>query len=52
MKQAALACAALLLIAASPAAETQHTVKEGETLNGIANRAGVPARDIVKANGL
>ena len=52
MKLAALACAALLLIAASPAAETQHTVKEGETLNGIANRAGVPASAIVKANGL
>ena len=32
MKRAALCCIALLLLAASPAEETQHTVKEGETL--------------------
>lgn len=52
MKRAILGAAALLLVAASPAQETRHTVKDGETLNGIANRAGVSASAIVKANGL
>lgn len=52
MKHAVLACAALLLVAASPANETHHTVKDGETLNGIANRAGVSASAVVKANKL
>ncbi|MDD3798264.1 MAG: LysM peptidoglycan-binding domain-containing M23 family metallopeptidase [Novosphingobium sp.] len=46
------ACAALFLLAAAPAGETRHTVQEGETLNGIANRAGVKASAIAKANGL
>lgn len=56
----ALASIALLIAApslvatasASPADETEHVVLEGETLNGIANRAGVSARSIVEANGL
>lgn len=53
MKRAGILCGfALLLAAASPAQETQHVVKEGETLNGIANRAGVTPDAIVKANGL
>lgn len=52
MKRALLACAAIALVAASPAEETRHTVKDGETLNGIANRAAVSASAIVKANGL
>ena len=37
---------------ANPATETVHTVEEGETLGGIANRAGVPAAVIAAANGL
>ncbi len=48
----ALACSALLLVAASPATETEHVVEEGETLGGIANRAGVAASVIAKANDL
>jgi len=52
VKRVLLACAAFALVAASPAEETRHTVKDGETLNGIANRAGVPASAIIKANGL
>lgn len=53
MKRAGILCGfALLLVAATPAQETQHVVKEGETLNGIANRAGVGADAIIKANGL
>ncbi|OCC25673.1 hypothetical protein MB02_01330 [Croceicoccus estronivorus] len=39
-------------MAASPAEESRHTVQDGETLNGIANRAGVPASAVAKANGL
>ncbi|MFC0204232.1 LysM peptidoglycan-binding domain-containing protein [Novosphingobium soli] len=35
-----------------PARETEHVVSEGETLNGIANRAGVSARAVAQANGL
>ncbi len=53
MKRIAIALAAMALIAAaSPAEETRHTVKDGETLNGIANRAGVSAGAIARANKL
>lgn len=38
--------------AADPKEETIHVVAEGETLNGIANRAGVSASAIVAANNL
>ncbi|WP_159978798.1 MULTISPECIES: LysM peptidoglycan-binding domain-containing M23 family metallopeptidase [unclassified Novosphingobium] len=38
--------------AASPEEESAHVVKAGETLGGIANRAGVSATAIAKANGL
>lgn len=56
----ALAAAPLALLATAPAAlaqsaaasETEHVVREGETLGGIANRAGVPMRVIAAANGL
>lgn len=37
---------------AAPSDETVHVVESGETLNGIANRAGVSASAIAKANGL
>lgn len=40
------------LAASDPATETVHTVAEGETLNGIANRAGVSRAKIIEANGL
>lgn len=33
-------------------AEAMHVVKAGETLNGIANRAGVSSEALAKANGL
>ena len=51
------ALAALLLAPASalalpPDKETEHVVGEGETLNGIANRAKVSRDAIIKANGL
>ncbi|SFF99162.1 Murein DD-endopeptidase MepM and murein hydrolase activator NlpD, contain LysM domain [Novosphingobium sp. CF614] len=54
---AAMAVLAIPAIAAparatSPAEETVHVVGPGETLNGIANRAGVSPGAIVKANGL
>lgn len=39
-------------IAAPAAEEGIHVVREGETLNGIANRAGVTPQAIIKANGL
>jgi murein DD-endopeptidase MepM/ murein hydrolase activator NlpD len=52
MKTLGLAIGAFLLIAASPATETEHVVKNGETLGGIANRAGVSAGAIATANGL
>ncbi len=52
MKHLALPLLAALLIAASPAEETEHVVTEGETLGGIANRAGVSASVIARANGL
>jgi murein DD-endopeptidase MepM/ murein hydrolase activator NlpD len=32
--------------------ETEHIVEAGETLNGIANRAGVPRDRVIQANGL
>lgn len=42
----------LLIAAADPATEAEHVVQAGETLNGIANRAEVPAAVIAAANGL
>ena len=51
----ALAIAALAawpLRAADPKIATEHTVKPGETLGGIANRAAVPRVLIIEANGL
>jgi murein DD-endopeptidase MepM/ murein hydrolase activator NlpD len=56
MKTPALLLAAALLplsfpaFAAPPAAE--HVVGEGETLNGIANRAGVTSKALAEANSL
>ncbi|MGB3738524.1 MAG: M23 family metallopeptidase [Pontixanthobacter sp.] len=52
-----IALAAPFLLAAGnaagdPASETEHVVTEGETLGGIADRAGVPAAVIAAANGL
>jgi len=49
-----LTCLALALAAAGPATaqERKHEVQQGETLNGIANRAGVKPDDLAKANGL
>ncbi|MCB2072423.1 MAG: LysM peptidoglycan-binding domain-containing protein [Novosphingobium sp.] len=41
-----------VLAAPDPATETVHTVTEGETLNGVANRAGVARDSIIEANGL
>lgn len=57
MRRAAalLGLGALLLIGAAdadPKTETEHTVKTGETLGGIANRAEVPRVLIIEANGL
>jgi murein DD-endopeptidase MepM/ murein hydrolase activator NlpD len=49
---ALLAIAAALVAAADPATETEHVVVAGETLGGIANRAGVPAAVIAAANAL
>ncbi|WP_395331510.1 LysM peptidoglycan-binding domain-containing M23 family metallopeptidase [Novosphingobium sp. BL-8H] len=48
---------ATLVLASAPAfaataTEKVHVVEQGETLNGIANRAGVSASAIAKANGL
>jgi murein DD-endopeptidase MepM/ murein hydrolase activator NlpD len=49
----ALALLAPMLVAASDSrSETEHVVTEGETLGGIANRAGVPPAVIAAANGL
>lgn len=39
-------------VAASLSRETVHVVEPGETLNGIANRAGVSPEAVAKANGL
>ncbi|PKB19427.1 murein DD-endopeptidase MepM/ murein hydrolase activator NlpD [Novosphingobium kunmingense] len=48
-----LTAGALLLAAADdPKVATSHTVKAGETLGGIANRAEVPRVLIIEANGL
>ncbi len=53
MRWIALPLAAALLVAAGdPATETKHVVEEGETLKGIANRAGVPDSVIAEANGI
>ncbi len=53
MRRIALPLAALLLIAAGdPRSETEHVVAPGETLRGIANRAGVPLVVVAEANGL
>lgn len=49
---ALLALAPLLIAAGDPATEAEHVVEEGETLNGVANRARVPAAVIAAANGL
>lgn len=49
---ALLALTPLLLAASNPQTATEHTVEEGETLGGIANRANVPAAVIAAANGL
>jgi murein DD-endopeptidase MepM/ murein hydrolase activator NlpD len=42
----------LSTVSASPETESEHVVLEGETLNGIANRAGVSPKSIADANGL
>lgn len=53
IRRVAFSLAALLLLAAGdPATETEHVVEEGETLKGIANRAGVPDSVIAEANGI
>lgn len=52
MKRLLLPALALILIAASPETETEHTVTAGETLYGIANRAKVSREAIIAANGL
>jgi murein DD-endopeptidase MepM/ murein hydrolase activator NlpD len=49
---AVLPLALLLVAAGDPATETKHVVAEGETLRGIANRAGVPLVVVAEANGL
>lgn len=48
----AAALAASPALAADPKTETRHVVTDGETLSGIAERAGVPATVIAEANGL
>jgi len=57
MRRYILVPLAVLLAASQPATaapgdETEHTVEPGETLNGIANRAGVPSNRIIEANRL
>jgi len=57
MSRALFPALALLLASTSawalpPDKETEHVVGEGETLNGIANRAKVSRDAIIKANGL
>ncbi len=53
MKRLALTIAAFMLLGAGdPETETEHVVAEGETLGGIANRAGVPLASIAAVNGL
>lgn len=54
-RPALLIAGALLLLAAAepdPRTETEHVVKPGETLSGIASRAEVPRLLIIEANGL
>jgi murein DD-endopeptidase MepM/ murein hydrolase activator NlpD len=56
MRTSAILLAAALLPVSTHAlaapSPTEHVVAEGETLNGIANRAGVSAKALAKANGL
>ncbi len=53
MKRAlALPLMLLLIAAGDPKTETEHVVAAGETLSGIAARAGVPMTAIAEANGL
>lgn len=58
MKHRILLFGAAALLGAAPAlvtakdGETVHVVEPGETLNGIANRAGVSAAEVAKANHL
>jgi murein DD-endopeptidase MepM/ murein hydrolase activator NlpD len=54
MRSVALLLAAALLPVAglAVAAEAEHVVGQGETLNGIANRAGVTSKALADANGL
>lgn len=54
LRQVGISLAALVLAtgAADPKTETVHVVVEGETLSGIAERAGVPATVIAEANGI
>ena len=40
------------LVSAASGQAAEHVVAAGETLHGIANRAGVPSRAIAEANGL
>lgn len=49
---AALAASGALAQEPDPATATEHVVKPGETLGGIANRAKVPRVLIIEANGL
>lgn len=58
MKHASFLVAAAIMLSASaaialpPDQETEHVVTKGESLNGIANRAGVPRDSIIEANDL
>lgn len=60
MRRGVLLASALLLAAATPVLaqnidpklESEHTVKPGETLSGVASRAEVPRILIIEANGL
>lgn len=50
-----VSCTAPLLAqttASDPRTETEHVVRPGETLGGVANRAAVPRLLIIEANGL
>jgi murein DD-endopeptidase MepM/ murein hydrolase activator NlpD len=47
-----MGAAAMLVAAGDPKTENEHVVTEGETLNGIAARAGVASAAIAAANGL
>lgn len=56
MRRAAFLAASLFLLTAAaepdPKTETEHLVKSGETLSGVASRAEVPRLLIIEANGL